>query len=153
MTIIFLDIDGVLRTHKSDLEHATILNQEIPTRVFDRRFDLKAVSNINYINHYTNAKIVVSSTWRNNFTVEELKDIFKDRGITTEVIDKTDIGLTRGEEIREWLDRNEVTNYVVIDDQVKDIVNWVDKDRVIHVNHQEGFTSDELVDKILDILL
>lgn len=153
MTIIFLDIDGVLRTHKSDLEHATILNQEIPIRVYDRKFDPKAVNNINYISHYTNAKIVISSTWRNNFTIQELKEIFRDNGIRTEVIDKTEIGLTRGEEIREWLDRNEVTNYVVIDDQVKDIINWVEKDKVIHVNPQEGFTSDELVDKTLDVLL
>jgi uncharacterized Fe-S cluster-containing radical SAM superfamily enzyme len=153
MTIIFLDIDGVLRTHKSDLENSIILNQEIPIRVYDRRFDSKSVNNINYIVHYTGAKIVVSSTWRNNFSVQELKEIFRERGITAEVIDKTDIGLTRGEEIREWLDRNEVTNYVVIDDQVKDIINWVDKDRVIEVNCQEGFTSDELVDKTLDILL
>ena len=153
MTIIFLDIDGVLRTHKSDLENSIILNQEIPIRVYDRRFDSKSVNNINYIVHYTGAKIVVSSTWRNNFSVQELKEIFRERGITAEVIDKTDIGLTRGEEIREWLDRNEVTNYVVIDDQVKDIINWVDKDRVIEVNCQEGFTSNELVDKTLDILL
>lgn len=153
MTIIFLDIDGVLRTHKSDLENSIILNQEIPIRVYDRRFDSKSVNNINYIVHYTGAKIVVSSTWRNNFSIQELKEIFRDRGITAEVIDKTDIGLTRGEEIREWLDRNEITNYVVIDDQVKDIINWVDKDRVIEVNCQEGFTSDELVDKTLDILL
>ena len=153
MTIIFLDIDGVLRTHKSDLEHSILLNQQIPIRVYDRRFDLKAVSNINYISYYVNTKIVVTSTWRNNFTLEELKQIFKDRGITIEIIDKTDIGLTRGEEIREWLDRNEVTNYVVIDDQVKDIIDWVDKDRIIHVNHFEGFTSDELVDKTLGILL
>ena len=153
MTIIFLDIDGVLRTHKSDLENSIILNQEIPIRVYDRRFDSKSVNNINYIVHYTGAKIVVSSTWRNNFSVQELKEIFRERGITAEVIDKTNIGLTRGEEIREWLDRNEVTNYVVIDDQVKDIINWVDKDRVIEVNCQEGFTSNELVDKTLDILL
>ena len=153
MTIIFLDIDGVLRTHKSDLENSIILNQEIPIRVYDRRFDSKSVNNINYIVHYTGAKIVVSSTWRNNFSVQELKEIFRERGITAEVIDKTDIGLTRGGEIREWLDRNEVTNYVVIDDQVKDIINWVDKDRVIEVNCQEGFTSNELVDKTLDILL
>lgn len=33
MTIIFLDIDGVLRTHKSNLENSIILNQEIPIRV------------------------------------------------------------------------------------------------------------------------
>ena len=41
------------------------------------------------------------------------------------------ISLTRGEEIREWLDSNEVSDYVVIDYQVKDILSWVDKSRVV----------------------
>ena len=153
MTIIFLDIDGVLRTHKSDLEHSIISGKNIPTKVFDRKFDSKSVNNINYIIHYTGAKIVVSATWRNNFSIEELKIIFKDRGINGDVIDKTEVGLTRGEEIRDWLDRNEINNYVVIDDQVKDIVDWVDKNKVVEVNPQEGFTSDELTDRVLDILL
>jgi len=143
----------VLRTHKSDLEWSQKLGVPIPQKVYDRRFDQKCVSNINYIISLTRAKIVVSSTWRNNFTIEELKVIFRSRGISGEVIDKTGIGLTRGEEIRQWLDTNEVTDYVVIDDQVKDILSWVDKNRVVEVNCQLGFESDELVDKVLDILL
>jgi len=143
----------VLRTHKSDLEWSQKLEVPIPQKVYDRRFDQKCVSNINYIISLTRAKIVVSSTWRNNFTIEELKVIFRGRGISGEVIDKTGIGLTRGEEIRQWLDTNEVTDYVVIDDQVKDILSWVDKNRVVEVNCQLGFESDELVDKVLDILL
>lgn len=143
----------MLRTHKSDLEWSQKLGVPIPQKVYDRRFDQKCVSNINYIISLTRAKIVVSSTWRNNFTIEELKVIFRSRGISGEVIDKTGIGLTRGEEIRQWLDTNEVTDYVVIDDQVKDILSWVDKNRVVEVNCQLGFESDELVDKVLDILL
>jgi len=153
MTIIFLDIDGVLRTHKSDLEWSLKSGLPIPQKVYDRQFSQKSVSNINYIISLTGAKIVVSSTWRNNYTIEELKEIFRSRGIFGQIIDKTGIGLTRGEEILQWLDTNEITNYVVIDDQVKDILSWVNKERVVEVNCQLGFESDELVDKVLDILL
>ena len=81
MTIIFLDIDGVLRTHKSDLEWSLKSGLPIPQKVYDRQFGQKYVSNINYIISLTGAKIVVRSTWRNNFTIEELKEIFRSRGI------------------------------------------------------------------------
>ena len=152
-TIIFLDIDGVLRTHKSDLEWSLKLNTPIPERVFDRRFSPKAVSNINQLIYYTRAKIVVSSTWRTQFTLQELKDIFRSNGITGEVIDKTQTGLTRGEEIQEWIDYHGTESYVVIDDQVKDIITYVDNRRVVKCDHSIGFEVDELLDKALDILL
>ena len=143
----------MLRTHKSDLEWSLILNADIPKKVFDRNFSRKSVSNINYLIHWTNAKIVVTSTWRNNFSVEELKVIFKNQGILGNVVDKTGVGLTRGEEIIEWLDSNEVDRYVVIDDQIKDIIIHIDEKKVIHVNSQIGFEDQELVDKAIDILL
>ena len=143
----------MLRTHKSDLEWSLILNAEIPKKVFDRNFSKLAVSNINYLIHWTNAKIVVTSTWRNNFSVEELKVIFKNQGILGDVVDKTGVGLTRGEEIIEWLDSNEVEKYVVIDDQIKDIIIHIDENKAIHVNSQIGFEDQDLVDKAIDILL
>ena len=152
-TIIFLDIDGVLRTHKSDLEWSLKLNVPIPERVFDRKFNPKAVSNINQLIYYTKAKIVVSSTWRTQFNLQQLKDIFRSNGITGEVIDKTPIGLTRGEEICEWVDYHGADSYVVIDDQVKDILTYVDNNRVVKCEHSIGFEDDELLDKALDILL
>ena len=46
------------------------------------------------------------------------------------------------------IDNNSVTNYVVLDDQVKDIIDVVDN--VIKVDSQNGF---EEVDLVLDILL
>ena len=143
----------MLRTHKSDLEWSLILNADIPKKVFDRNFSRKSVSNINYLIHWTNAKIVVTSTWRNNFSIEELKIIFKSQGILGDVVDKTGVGLTRGEEIIEWLYSNEVDRYVVIDDQIKDIIIHIDEKKVIHVNSQIGFEDQELVDKAIDILL
>ena len=147
---IFLDIDGVLRTHKSDLEWSKYLGVPIPSNVHDRRFDKKIVSNINEIVGYTRAKIVVTSTWRVKHSLEELKQIFRDNGISAEIIGKTDIGLTRGEEIEQYISDNEIENYVVIDDQVSDILKSIPKERVIKVNPTIGF---EDVDKAIDILL
>lgn len=152
-TIIFLDIDGVLRTHKSDLEWSLKLSAPIPERVFDRKFNPKAVSNINELISYTRAKIVVSSTWRTQFTLQELKDVFRSNGITGEIIDKTQIGLTRGEEIQDWIDHHGTKSYVVIDDQVKDILAYVDNRRVVKCEHSVGFEDSELLDKALDILV
>ena len=146
--IIFLDIDGVLRTHKSDLDWSKQLNTPILKGV-NRLFSKSAVDNLNEVIILTKAKIVVTSTWRINLSVEELNKIFKERGIIGEVIDKTGINFCgRGLEIKEWLDNNSVANYVVLDDQVKDIIDIVDN--VIKVDSQNGF---EEVDLVLDILL
>ena len=147
---IFLDIDGVLRTHKSDLEWSQILGVPIPESVYDRRFDRKIVSYINEVAGYTRAKIVVTSTWRVKYSLEELRQIFRDNGISAEIVGKTDIGLNRGEEIEQYISENEIESYVVIDDQVKDILKHIPKERVIKANPLIGF---EDVDKAIDILL
>jgi hypothetical protein len=147
---IFLDIDGVLRTHKSDLEWSQCLGVTIPLSVYERRFDKKIVSYINEIVGYTRAKIVVTSTWRTKRSLEELKIIFRDNGIVGDVVGITDIGLTRGEEIEQYISENEIENYVVIDDQVNDILKHIPKERVIKVDPFIGF---EDVDKAIDILL
>ena len=150
MNIIFLDIDGVLRTHKSDLEWSQCLGIPIPLNVYERNFDKKIVSYINEIGGYTRAKIVVTSTWRIKHSLEELKMIFRDNGILVDVIGKTDICLNRGEEIKQYIIDNEIENYVVIDDQVNDILKHISKERVIKVDPLKGF---EDVDKVIDILL
>jgi diphthamide synthase subunit DPH2 len=147
---IFLDIDGVLRTHKSDLEWSLRLSVPIPLSVYDRRFDRKIVSYINEVVGYTRAKIVITSTWRVRHSLEELKQIFRDNGITAEIVGKTDIGLNRGEEIEQYISENEIENYVVIDDQVNDILKHIPKERVIKVDPIKGF---EDVEKAIDILL
>jgi hypothetical protein len=147
---IFLDIDGVLRTHKSDLEWSQRLGVPIPESVYDRRFDRKIVSYINEVAGYTRAKIVVTSTWRVKHSLEELRQIFRDNGISAEIVGKTDIGLNRGEEIEQYISENEIESYVVIDDQVNDILKHIPKERVIKADPLIGF---EDVDKAIDILL
>lgn len=147
---IFLDIDGVLRTHESDLEWSLRLGVPIPVSVYERRFGQKAISCINEVVGYTRAKIVITSTWRVKHSLEELKQIFRDNGITSEVVGTTGIGIDRGEEIEQYISDNEIESYVVIDDQVNDILKHIPKERIIKVDPLIGF---EDIDKAIDILL
>jgi hypothetical protein len=150
MSIIFLDIDGVLRTHASDLEWSRRLGEPIPFSVFDRKFDTVIASRINEVAGYARAKIVVTSTWRTKHSLEQLKRIFRESGISAEVAGTTGIGTSRGEEIEQWILDNGVSSYVVIDDQVRDILDHITEERVIKVDPAIGF---EDVDKAIDILL
>jgi hypothetical protein len=157
--VIFLDIDGVLRTHKSDLEWSNKLAAPIFKGV-DRLFDKTLVDNLNEVIFLTGAQIVITSNWRIYLSLEELQRIFKERGVIGEVIGKTGLGHlkggspipigNRGLEISDWLDRNPVRKYVIIDDQVSDIINVFIGSKVIKVNPQVGFVE---VETALDILL
>ncbi len=157
--IIFLDIDGVLRTHKSDLEWSEKLNTSI-YRGVNRLFDKELVDNLNEVIFLTKAKIVVTSNWRIHLSLDELQKIFKDRGVIGEVIGKTGLGHlksgspipigNRGLEIQDWLNSNSFTKYLVIDDQITDIINIIPGWKVIKVNPQIGFVD---VERALDILL
>ena len=150
MSIIFLDIDGVLRTHASDLQWSRRLGEPIPFSVFDRKFDLAIASRINEVAGYSRAKIVVTSTGRTKHGLEQLRRIFRESGISAEVAGTTGIGTSRGEEIEQWILENGVSSYVVIDDQVKDILTCIPKERVIKVDPAIGFDD---ADKAIDILL
>lgn len=157
--VIFLDIDGVLRTHKSDLDWSNKLATPIFKGV-DRLFDKTLVDNLNEVIFLTGAQIVITSNWRIYLSLEELQRIFKERGVIGEIIGKTGLGHlksgspipigNRGLEISDWLDRNPVRKYVIIDDQVSDIINVFIGSKVIKVNPQVGFVE---VEKALDILL
>ncbi len=103
--IIFLDIDGVL-------------NVNFPSHdEYGRSFHPHFVENLRYIIKKTQAKIVISSTWRFSGLVI-MKEMWEKRQLPGEVIDITphiDI-CKRGEEIEYWLKNNEVDSYVIVDD-------------------------------------
>jgi hypothetical protein len=106
--VIFLDIDGVLNVIPEDFDEFGAL--------FHKHFE----DNLKWIIEETNAKIVISSTWR-LAGLQEMKKMWKKRKLAGEVIDVTPLGTMdniRGDEIQTWLDRNNVKNYVIIDDDV-----------------------------------
>src|SRR5262249_55979262 len=127
MKIIFLDIDGVLVSHRSwDMQ-----------RSFDHApADDRCVRALNRIVASSGAVIVVTSTWRIDRELSELQEILNTRfGVTGQVIDKTPritrevafgtpvrrllIAAARGEEIAAWLATRDgdVQSFVILDDE------------------------------------
>ena len=153
MNVIFLDIDGVLRTDVSDRYWSEVTGQPIPKSVFDRLFSSHSIAILNEIVYITGAKVVITSTWRVQHSLEQLRSIFKIRGFRGQIIDTTKIIGNRGEEIQEWLDDTHVVNkYVVIDDSVKDILIHINPKRVVKIESNIGL-NDIHFDSITDLLL
>lgn len=127
MKVIFLDFDGVvvcLPTHYEDLELGAG-----PKRA--HALNRACVARLNRIIRLTDAKVVVSSTWRRLQPIEYLRGYLRRAGFDGDVIDTTPIlearqtkddalivrAIPRGFEVALWLQWHpEVSSYVVLDD-------------------------------------
>ena len=127
--VIFLDVDGVLNSYDwfySNQKNSNKNNKPIAP------LDDKAIHILSKIVNSTNAKIVLSSSWRvksdDSESMLELREKFNEYGIS--IFDKTGWSRkrkSRGWEIREWLKENRklynITSFVIIDDDSFDIAN------------------------------
>jgi len=128
--VIFLDIDGVINTK----EWHSKMTKDTPKDEYGYAFDPVAVVNLTHIIDETGADIVISSSWK-FYGVPKLKEMWKMRNLPGHILDITpntvsdeillnanleefQLGVCRGNEIKEWLSRHKgkVSNYVIIDD-------------------------------------
>ena len=162
MKVIFLDIDGVLNTGvyiESAFKALKIagVNAHESKAVHDEnghQFDPIAIRMLKWIIKETDAKIVISSTWRGN-GLAKMQKLWKDRDLPGEVIDITPFHrgngrdhlpfkerAERGGEIKEWLDNHpEVTNYLIFDDD--DDMLPSQENNFIQTNATYGITASE----------
>ena len=129
---IFTDIDGVLNPK------------------FGNVWNKKSVDVFNRVCRDFNLNPVITSTWRIMYTKKELQEIFIKQGIKVNIYDYTPVLMSdRGLEIKKWLQDNEHTNYVVIDDIVTGIEPYVTN--VIHCKGWIGLTDEhyENIKKLL----
>lgn len=147
--LIFLDVDGVLNhelyyVEKDQQQRADEIGYP------QSEFDPKTIQLLNSIVEQTGAKIVISSCWRNNRTIEELKELFKSVDLTDCIIGKTPnlavydlatkqrthMSVPRGCEIAEYIETTygygAEVKYVILDDdsdmllcQQKNFI-WID---------------------------
>ena len=108
MKIIFLDVDGVLNSVQDRFSW---------TIESDKHLILLAC-----IVRRTDAKIVVSSSWRNCSLLDTLKKRLNDFSMSVFGITGYNKNGIRGLEIKEWLDNhNDIESFVILDDEVFDI--------------------------------
>lgn len=142
--ILFLDFDGVITTHAS---HWKISSPKVIM--------------INEICKETDAKIVVSSSWKHGFK-DVSKFIEHIRGKMSliyhsdnETFYSNIVGLTsskygyRGKEIKEYIDENKIVDYVILDDDD----DMLDEQlfRFVQTDSYEGITERE-VHLCIDVL-
>lgn len=117
--IIFLDIDGVINTQDITRFHKGRPG-EYAYGVFTEEdyFDQGCVKCLNSIISSTDAKLVISSSWRILFDMEMLSDFFSRQNVQGEIIDYTGrMGCERGHEIQAWLNTHKgIKSFVILDD-------------------------------------
>ena len=117
MKVIFLDVGGVLNSVQDRFSW---------TLESDKHLILLAC-----IVRRTNAKIVVSSSWRNYDLLDTLKERLNDFSMS--VYDRTSYSEhgIRGLEIKEWLDNHsDIESFVILDDEDFDIAQYFPKNLV-----------------------
>jgi hypothetical protein len=154
--IIFLDVDGVLVVSRSLLGAD---NNDDPSLLFhpENEFlipiELSMATNLVELVKRTNAKIVVSSTWRLDLEqFDWLQLALRKCGLPDGAIlgkTKNILNSTRGEEIRIWLMENKHSNYVILEDSVAHIASFhvsglgtnVVQTYLNNPDHEEGLTQ------------
>ncbi|MFO0548635.1 MAG: HAD domain-containing protein [Polyangiaceae bacterium] len=136
MRVIFLDFDGVLNSD-------AFFERLGPVSDWDSRLDPDAVARLNRLVAATQAKIVVSSTWRYDKSVPALARILADFGFVGEVIGATPvISGPRGREIQAWLDDDQSwRSYVILDD--RDDMGSLKK-RLVQTQEAHGLLDEHL---------
>ena len=124
--IIFLDIDGVL--NMLQLLHKKIPMVESRIDHHDNCLSQPHIKLLNQLVIDINADVVLSSSWRILYTIEEINILLQRHGATFTVIDRTDnLPYERGTEISKWIKDNvedmfgveyyDFHNYIIIDDE------------------------------------
>jgi hypothetical protein len=148
MKAIFLDIDGVLNNLESLRFPRTKVNCSRPSFSAAHPSCIQA---LNRIIKFTDARIVVSSTWR-GIGLEVLFEVFHQWGITGMTIGYTplwDRSFERGDEIANWLSKHpEVESFVILDDG--DDMGHL-KHRLVQTNFEIGLTEAD-ADRAIAIL-
>jgi hypothetical protein len=126
--VLFLDIDGVLNSHQSQIRAHRISLTDIKYNELsdmDQRIKYQTcpicVSNFRVLlDKAPKLKVVISSTWRKGKNIEYFQELFRKLDLDpncligkTPILSREDI---RGDEIQEWLEKNPSKKIVILDD-------------------------------------
>ena len=102
--------------------------------------DMSKVKLLLEVINKTNAKIVITSSWRRMKLYPYIKERLVSMGLP--VVGETPfIEGRRGEEIRSYLLENRVSNYCIIDDEVFKDYNTLEDNLVVTNFYEDGLTK------------
>lgn len=154
---LFVDIDGVLNTD------AHLKRQVKQTgRSSTKNWCPLAMAHLKLVVEYYNGQIVVSSTWRYNHSLRQLKLLFEENGlpgeyvigVTPSLIYENSGNVTRGDEIRRWIQENlnpeDVPRYVILDDMDEGLSQF--GERFVQCDPTIGFADKEKVKRVAGLV-
>jgi hypothetical protein len=133
MKVLFLDIDGVLNSHRSAYAFGGFPFDVDKHR---NRFDEVAIALVRNICTASGAQIVLSSSWRTDKDWQRIG-----RGLNLPIFDRTPYlhPGPRGAEIAAWLAAHpEVDCYAILDDEGDMLAEQ--KPRFVQTTHEDGLT-------------
>ena len=147
--LILLDIDGVMVTGNS-WKRPEFLNDGFPA------FSKRASDALQKMISETSADILLTTSHKSNYSIDEWKNIFNLRGIKIKNIyslPENKTYLSRKEEIMNWVNTaNKSSDFVIIDDDksLNGLPKFI-KDKLIQTNASIGLTM-ELINEALEII-
>lgn len=153
MRVLFLDMDGVLNDaafYEYAKAHPSIAKDRVKRTITGHINPVNVYNLIHILKELPDIRIVISSTWRKFFTLDEIKYMLGKVGVPREKI----IGVTddvprdwhegtgwqcvqRGDLCLKWAKENNVTEFVCVDDD-SDFDTC--KDRLVQTNYKNGLT-------------
>lgn len=132
MKVLFLDIDGVLNSHRTAYAFGGF---PFCVDKHRERFDNVAIALVRNVVQAAGAQIVLSSSWRNDKDWERIGPAL---GLT--IADRTpSLPTCRGDEIAAWLAAHpEVECYVILDDDGDMLDDQ--KPHFVQTKHEDGLT-------------
>lgn len=151
MRLIFLDVDGVLNNTQNIKKYQLFFRGKRRLLV-----DVKPVFYLKKLlkeieKEKLNVKIVISSSWRLGTIPADWKKLFKHYFNNGEIV----IGRTlylykdRGIEILKLLEiakekGDMIDDYIVLDDDIEDIINHISPNKVMKINRRYGLTNKNI---------
>ena len=151
MKLIFLDVDGVLNNTQNIKKYRLFLKGDRRLLIDIQPFYyfkklLKEIEKNNM-----EVKIVISSSWRLGTIPADWKKLFKHYFNNAEIVRGRTPYLykDRGIEILELLEiakekGDMIDDYIVLDDDIEDIINHINYERVMKINRRYGLTSRDI---------
>lgn len=157
--ILFLDFDGVINCigdNSKNHKNIVIYHDEILIDMYDQQLS----KNVNILCEKFDMSIVISSTWRNHYSMVELREILNAVGIyaplvgvtTSEIldheykdrlkVDPLELSNDRGLQIKKYIESNSVIDYIIVDDDPS--AGIADSSRFVKCNPLYGFNSEKL---------
>lgn len=116
--IIFLDCDGVL--NEDPKLHIMMHPEDFDAGKLSKYIYKSKINLINQIIESTGADVVISSSWRNVLSLEDFRQIFKDKGFIGNIVATTEPGGVehddRWKQINKCIKELKPKKYIILDD-------------------------------------